>query len=186
MGWGPRRPGVPQCCPQRPPNWCSREPGGAWRWLRWPIPVPHWEFDQTSTLHMIPTSLASIKNRRWLALGTTLSLGGLRILVCRPLLPGHPHLEGGGARGTQQAELPEDGTWPQSLGEASWRASPHGPLPLPPSAGQAPDTETVFFSPSPLTGQMAGKKLSLSQIRGSLAPPSQPQASPSLPPHSLL
>lgn len=38
-------------------------------------------------------------------MGTTLSLGGRGILVWGPLPAGHPHLVGGGARRTRQAEL---------------------------------------------------------------------------------
>lgn len=97
-------------------------PRGAAAFWWWPVPALRWESDQIPTLHVIPASLArlSIKNRRWLASATSGSLGGLGVLVCRPLPLAHPHLGEGGARwrgggGTQQAELLRTDTWPWSL-----------------------------------------------------------------------
>lgn len=150
---------------------------GAWWWLWRPIPSLCWELDQILTFHTIPASLCPLTTERWLALGPTLSLGGLGTLTCRPLPPGHPHLAGGAVTGLQGAE--PLGYRDLAIVTQSQPARPHPAVPSPCcSSNTDPRHETV---PRPRLDQMAGRKMSLSQTRGSLPLPLPPAA-----PHSTL
>lgn len=165
-------------------SWGSREWMGTWQWLWWLTHVPRWEFDRTSTLHVIPTSLVSIKNRK-MACSRHNSLLGW---------PGNPAVQ----------TLPPPSAPPQAthiwgevgqrdaVGRVAWGLVPgHSHLE---TASQAPSscfcprassqTQDCLHPcpPHPPTPWPDGReKMSLAWTRGSLSSPPPPPD-----PHSIL
>lgn len=138
---------------------------GAWQWLWWPIDVPRWEFDRTSTLHVIPTSLVSIKNRKMACSRHSFLLGWPgnpaaqtppppRLTPPSPPCPRPPTSGGRWGNGMQWAELPED--W--YLATVAQRQPARPPAPAAAHV-PAPRLRTVCIPvPPPPPSRMAGKK----------------------------